>query len=361
MSRLERWHIDWPLLTGVLLLCGLSLVLLYSAGGENLSMLARQALRIGAALAAMLVIAQIPPPALMRWSAHLFAAGLVLLCVVLLVGVTGKGAQRWLDLGVLRFQPAEVMKLAVPMAVAWLLSRQTLPPRWRDLMLACSLIVVPAVLIAMQPDLGTAIMITASGLWVIFLAGVGWRLIAAVAVIGASAAPVLWFFYLHDYQRQRILTLFDPWADPLGAGYHIIQSTIAVGSGGLFGKGWLNGSQSQLEFIPERATDFIFAVYAEEFGFLGVLALLAVYLFIVVRGLMIANAAKNSYSRLLAGALSLTMFFYVFVNIGMVSGVLPVVGVPLPLVSYGGTSMVTLMAGFGIIMSIQTHQRLMAH
>jgi rod shape determining protein RodA len=361
MTRLERWHIDWPLLTGVLLLCGLSLVLLYSAGGENLSMLVRQGLRIGAALAAMLVVAQIPPAALMRWSAHLFAAGLVLLCVVLLVGVTGKGAQRWLDLGVVRFQPAEVMKLAVPMAVAWLLSRQALPPRWRDLMLACALIVVPAVLIAMQPDLGTAIMITASGLWVIFLAGVGWRLIAAVAVAGASAAPVLWFFYLHDYQRQRILTLFDPWADPLGAGYHIIQSTIAVGSGGLFGKGWLNGSQSQLEFIPERATDFIFAVYGEEFGFLGVLALLAVYLFIVVRGLMIANAAKNSYSRLLAGALSLTMFFYVFVNISMVSGILPVVGVPLPLISYGGTSMVTLMAGFGIIMSIQTHQRLMAH
>jgi rod shape determining protein RodA len=360
MTRLERWHVDWPLLAGVLLLCVLSLLLLYSAGGEDLSMLGRQALRITAALAAMVAVAQIPPPALMRWSAHLFAVGLVLLCVVLVVGVTGKGAQRWLDLGVVRFQPAEVMKLAVPMAVAWLLSRRTLPPRWRDLLLASVVVAVPAVLIAMQPDLGTAIMIIASGLCVVFLAGMGWRLIAALAVGCASVAPVLWFGYLHDYQRQRILTLIDPWADPLGSGYHIIQSTIAVGSGGVFGKGWLNGSQSQLEFIPERATDFIFAVYAEEFGFLGVLALLALYLFIIARGLMIANAAKNTYTRLLAGGLALTVFFYVFVNIGMVTGILPVVGVPLPLVSYGGTSMVTLMAGFGIMMSIHTHHRLMA-
>jgi rod shape determining protein RodA len=360
MSLRERWHIDWPLLTGILLLLGVSLVVLYSAGGQNLGVLARQSLRIVMALVVMLAVAQVSPPALLRWSPYLYGVGLVLLVVVLGVGVIGKGAQRWLDLGIFRFQPAEIMKLAVPMMVAHLLSRHPLPPKLRYLALAGLLVALPAFLVIKQPDLGTAILIAAAGLLVIFLAGISWRLIFVLAAGMAAAAPLVWS-HLHDYQRQRILTLFNPWSDPLGSGYHTIQSTIAVGSGGFFGKGWLNGSQSQLEFIPERATDFIFAVLAEEFGLLGVLLLLALYFFIIGRCLWIATYAKDTFSRLLAGSLALTFFFYVFVNMGMVTGILPVVGVPLPLVSYGGTSMVTLMAGFGMLMGIHTHRRLVSH
>lgn len=360
MSLRERWHIDWPLLVGLLLLLGFGLVVLYSAGGQSLGVLARQCLRIVMALAVMIAVAQVSVPTLMRWAPYLYGLGLVLLVVVLGVGVVGKGAQRWLDLGLFRFQPAEIMKLAVPMMVAYALARRPLPPKIKELLVAGLLVVIPAYLVVKQPDLGTAILIITAGLLVIFLAGIRWQFVVALAVAMAAAAPLVWS-HLHDYQRQRILTLFNPWSDPLGSGYHTIQSTIAVGSGGFFGKGWLNGSQSQLEFIPERATDFIFAVLAEEFGLLGVLLLLGLYFFIIGRCLWIATYAKDTFSRLLAGSLALTFFFYVFVNIGMVTGVLPVVGVPLPLVSYGGTSMVTLMAGFGILMGIHTHRRLVSH
>jgi rod shape determining protein RodA len=282
-----------------------------------------------------------------------------MLVLVLLIGYTGKGAQRWLDLGVFRFQPSELMKLGVPMMVAWVLTRKSLPPSKLTLVFAASVLLIPTALILKQPDLGTTIMILASGALVIFLAGFAWRNIAALLLIGAIATPFLWQM-LREYQRQRIRTLFDPWSDPLGAGYHSIQSMIAIGSGGAQGKGWTNGSQSQLEFIPERHTDFIFSVFSEEFGFIGVIMLFVLYITIVGRGLYIAYYTKDTYSRLLAGSLSMTFFFYLFVNVGMVAGILPVVGVPLPLISYGGTSMVTLMAGFGILMGIHNSRRLMS-
>jgi rod shape determining protein RodA len=288
----------------------------------------------------------------------LYALGLVLLVLVLATGEIGKGAQRWLDIGI-RFQPSEIMKLAVPMTLCWLLQDRPLPPSFGMLVLMVLIIFVPAGMIGIQPDLGTAILIVLSGAVVIFLAGLGWGYIAGIAALAAAAMPALWLV-MHDYQRKRVLTLLDPESDPLGAGYHIIQSKIAIGSGGIFGKGWLNGSQGQLEFLPERHTDFIFAVIGEEFGLFGALALLLLYLLIVGRGLYIAAGAPDTFSRLLAGSLSITFFFYVFVNTAMVMGMIPVVGVPLPLVSAGGTSMVTLLAGFGILMSIQTHRKLVA-
>lgn len=359
MKKDEFWHLDPPLFISLLMLCGLSLVILYSAGGENVSLLFRQAVRIALALIVMVALAQIPPETLARWSPYIFAVGLTLLILVPVVGIVGKGAQRWLDLGLFRFQPAELMKLAVPIMVAWILTRHPLPARIRDLFLAAVIVGVPTMLVVLQPDLGTAVLIAVSGVLVIFLAGMAWRYMAYLGVALAAAAPLLWSL-LHDYQRRRIVTLFDPWSDPLGAGYHTIQSIIAVGSGGVHGKGWLNGSQSQLEFIPERGTDFIFAVFAEEFGLVGALILIALYLIVVGRSLYIAFCTRDTFARLVAGGLALTFFFYVFVNIGMVSGVLPVVGIPLPLISYGGTSMVTLMAGFGILMSIQTHHKFMA-
>lgn len=358
MESAPRWNLDAPLLAGLVLLCASSMVILYSAGGENLGLLGRQLVRIVLALGVMFLMAQIAPASLARWSPYVFGVGLALLVLVLGVGIVGKGAQRWLDLGVLRFQPAEIMKLAVPMMVAWTLTRRPLPPRLADLLLAIVVVVVPSVLIVLQPDLGTAVLIAVSGLIVIFLAGMQWRYVILVGAAAAAAAPVLWSL-LHDYQRRRIVTLLDPWADPLGAGYHTIQSVIAVGSGGTSGKGWLAGSQSQLEFIPERSTDFVFAVFAEEFGLFGSIVLFALYLFVIIRGLMIAFYARNTYARLLAGSLALTFFFYLFVNVGMVSGILPVVGVPLPLISYGGTSMVTLLAGFGILMSVNSQRTLM--
>jgi rod shape determining protein RodA len=359
MKREELWHLDPPLLTGVLTLCALSLVILYSAGGENWSLLLRQGMRMVLAVMVMVALAQVTPETLSRWAPWVFGIGLALLLLVLLVGIVGKGAQRWLNLGLFRFQPAEIMKLGVPMMVAWALTRNPLPPRLRDLSLAAVVVAVPSALVVLQPDLGTALLIAASGVLVIFLAGIRWRWLGLLALGAAAAAPLMWFYVLRDYQRSRIITLFDPWSDPLGAGYHTIQSIIAVGSGGVNGKGWLNGSQSQLEFIPERGTDFIFAVYAEEFGLIGASIILGLYLFVVGRGLYISFYAQDTFSRLVAGSLSLTFFFYLFVNMGMVSGILPVVGVPLPLISYGGTSMVTLLAGFGILMSIQTHRKLM--
>lgn len=356
--RLERaFHLDLPLFCGLLVLGGLSLVLLYSAGNQDLGLLYKQGVRLAIATLGLVVLARISPETLGRWTPFIYAFGVACLVLVLAVGVIGQGAQRWLDLGIVQFQPAEVMKLGVPMMVAWCLTRKPLPPGWRDLGLSVLVIGLPSALVVLQPDLGTALLIAASGMLIVLLAGLSWRLIAILAALAAAAAPLGWLF-MRDYQRQRILTLFDPWSDPLGAGYHTIQSVIAVGSGGLSGKGWLNGSQSHLDFIPERGTDFIFAVFAEEFGFYGGIAIIALYLFVVGRGLYISFNAHDTFSRLVAGSLSLTFFLYVFVNIGMVSGILPVVGVPLPLVSYGGTSMVTLMAGFGILMSIHSHKKL---
>lgn len=357
-SLADRLHIDVALLICLLALAVISLFVLYSASGQKIDVIWRQAVRLGAAFFIMLVLAQFNPATLKRWTPWLFALGLGLLLAVLLFGDTGKGAQRWLDLGLFRFQPSEMMKLAVPMAVAWYLSDHPLPPSLQRLAVACLIIIVPTLLIAKQPDLGTALLVASAGIFVLLFAGISWRLIFASTAVLAACAPVLWHF-MHDYQRQRVLTFLNPEQNPLGAGYHIIQSKIAIGSGGLYGKGWLNGTQSQLNFLPERSTDFIFAAYAEEFGLFGILALLAVYLLVIMRGLLIASQAQDSYTRLLAGSLVMTFFIYIFVNIGMVTGLLPVVGVPLPLVSYGGTSMVTLMAGFGILMSIHTHRKLL--
>ncbi|WP_296802101.1 rod shape-determining protein RodA [Thiolapillus sp.] len=349
---------DLPLLTGLLLLCAYGLVILYSASGENLHQVERQAVRLLIAFGVMFFLAQVHPHTLRRWSPWLYGIGVTLLVAVLVAGVVGKGAQRWLDLGFIRFQPSELVKLAAPMMLAWYLSSKPLPPNWKYLLISLLLLLVPVLMIAKQPDLGTAILVASSGLFVLFLAGISWRLIIVMGLLAAAAAPVVWYL-MRDYQRARVLTFLNPESDPLGAGYHIIQSKIAIGSGGIYGKGWLNGTQSQLEFLPERHTDFIFAVLGEEFGLVGVLLLLAIFLFIILRGLYIASQAQDSYSRLLAGALILVFFVYLFVNAGMVSGMLPVVGVPLPLVSYGGTSLVTLMAGFGMLMSIHTHRKLL--
>jgi len=358
MSEKKGSSIDWALFTGLLALSVASLFVLYSAGDQNVDLLIRQSIRIVLAFGVMLIVARITPDQLLRWTPYLYGIGLILLLVVLGAGVVGKGAQRWIDLGFMRFQPAEMMKLAVPMMVAWVMVKKPLPAKLSTVALGFVVVLIPAILVIKQPDLGTAILITGSGLVVIFFAGMSWRLIAVLTAIVAAAAPLGWYL-IHDYQRQRILTLFDPWSDPLGAGYHTIQSAIAVGSGGLYGKGWLNGSQSQLDFIPERSTDFIFAVFSEEFGFMGSLILLLTYLFVVSRSLYIAIEAKDSYTRLLCGSLAATFAIYVLVNIGMVTGILPIVGVPLPLISYGGTSMVSLMAGFGILMSAYSNRWLM--
>ena len=354
---LKRLNIDGPLLLGLLLICGLGLVVLYSAVGENMRLWLSQVARLSVALAAMFIMAQMPPDFLRRWTPWGYIAGLVLLVLVLTTGEVGQGARRWLNLGI-RFQPSEIMKLAVPMMAAWYLMDRPLPPRLGELTIVLLLIsLLPAALIAQQPDLGTALLIAASGIIVILLAGMSIRLILLFGGLAIAVAPLLWF-NMHEYQKQRVMTFLNPESDPLGSGYHIIQSKIAIGSGGVFGKGWLNGTQAQLEFLPERATDFIFAVLGEEFGLLGLATLLILYAFIVFRGLYIAAQAQDTFGRLLAGSISLTFFVYVFVNTGMVTGLLPVVGVPLPMVSYGGTSMVTLMAGFGILMSIHTHRKL---
>ncbi len=356
---LSRIHIDAFLLFGLLALMAMGLVVLYSSGGQDLALLMRQTIRIGMALTIMLLLAQIRPER-MRDSAYwLYGLGLLLLIAVLAFGYEGKGAQRWLNLGFFRFQPSELMKLAMPILVAAYLSKEPLPPSPMKLILGLIMIIVPSLLIAKQPDLGTSLLIASSGLIVLFLAGISWRIIIGFVTLCAAALPVLWYV-MHDYQRQRVLTFLNPESDPLGAGYHIIQSKIAIGSGGVFGQGWLQGTQSNLEFLPERSTDFIFAVIAEEFGLIGVVMLLVSYLLIAGRGLYIAGQAQTSFGRLLAGSISLTFLVYVFVNVGMVTGLLPVVGVPLPLISYGGTSMVTLLAGFGILMSIHTHRRMMS-
>ena len=356
---LRSLHLDGVLLTGIICILAVGLAALYSAVGQDTGLLISQLARISVALAAMLVMAQVSPGWLRRAAPWVFGAGLFLLVLVFMTGDVGKGAQRWLNLGV-RFQPSEIMKLGLPMMLAWLLHNRALPPSFGLIVTSLVITFIPVGLIAIQPDLGTAIMIVLSGATVIFLAGIGARYIIGAIVTALISMPLLWYFVMHDYQKSRVLTLLNPDNDPLGAGYHIIQSKIAIGSGGLFGKGWLNGSQGQLEFLPERSTDFIFAVIGEEFGLMGALVILFAYLFIVGRGLFIASMAQDTFSRLLAGSISLTFFFYVFVNTSMVTGLLPVVGVPLPLISAGGTSMVTLLAGFGILMSIQTHRKLLA-
>jgi rod shape determining protein RodA len=356
---LQYLHIDPVLLTGLLLLMAAGLGVLYSASDGSIEIVQRQVIRLSIAFAVMFFVAQIPQHTLYLWAPWFFALGIILLILVLLAGDVGKGAQRWLNLYVIRFQPSEMMKLVTPMMLAWYLCEKPFPPKVSALFISLVLVILPTMLIARQPDLGTALLVAAAGFFVVFFGGIRWRILFGSLFTMLALIPVLWQF-MQDYQKQRVLTLFDPGSDPLGSGYHIIQSMIAIGSGGVYGKGWLNGTQSQLDFIPERTTDFIFAVFAEEFGIMGAIVLLSLYAFIIIRGLYIAAKAKDSFGRLLAGSLSMTFFIYLFVNVGMVSGILPVVGVPLPLVSYGGTSMVTLMAGFGMLMSISTNRRLIA-
>jgi rod shape determining protein RodA len=358
MARVLRaLRLDGMLLSALIAVSLFGLFVLWSAAGDNDSLWFSQVARVGIGFVLLVVLAQIPDHFLRMLSPAAYVVGLALLAVVALVGDIGKGAQRWLDLGVVRFQPSEIMKLAVPMMCAWYLHQRPLPPSLRDVGAVLLIILVPVALIAEQPDLGTALLVAASGFIVLVMGGISWAsILGGVAILGA-AVPVGWHF-MHEYQRQRVLTLLDPQSDALGAGYHIIQSQIAIGSGGVFGKGWMNGSQAQLEFLPERSTDFIFAVIGEELGLLGLMALLAGYLFIVARGMTMALQCRDAFSRLLAGSIALTFFVYACVNAGMVMGLLPVVGVPLPLVSYGGTSFVTLMAGFGILMALHSSRKL---
>ncbi|KEA64563.1 Rod shape-determining protein RodA [Marinobacterium lacunae] len=351
-------HLDAWLLLLLLALCGFGLFVLYSASGRDVGYVERQAVRMAAGFFVMIVLAQLRPRTFDRLGPWAYAAGTGLLVAVLLFGVGAKGAQRWIEFGGFRFQPAEIMKLVLPITVAGFLARKALPPSFMRLGLALAIIGVPTVLIMKQPDLGTSLLIAASGVFVILLSGVYWRWIFLAGGLCAAALPGLWMV-MKDYQRQRVLTFLDPESDPLGSGWNIIQSKTAIGSGGLAGKGWLHGTQSQLDFLPESHTDFIIAVIGEELGMTGVIVLLSLYLLIIGRGMVIATQAQDSFSRLLAGSVTLTFFVYVFVNIGMVSGLLPVVGVPLPMVSYGGTSIVTLMCGFGILMSIHTHRQML--
>lgn len=348
----EFLRIDPFLLMLLLVMMGISCLLLYSVGGGDLGLLMRQIIRFGVAFCAMLIVAQIPMHILKMWTPVFYAIAVLMLLAVLLVGTKSMGATRWLNLGLFRFQPSEIMKLLAPMMVAFYLSERSLPPRIKHIAVSLLIMLVPMGLIFKQPDLGTSILVGSAAFFALFLSGLSWRLMGLGALGLAIAAPLMWFFGMQEYQQQRVKTFLDPSRDPWGAGYHIIQSKIAIGSGGPYGKGWQNGTQSQLDFLPEQKTDFIFSVLGEEFGFVGVVILLVLYSLIVVRCLYIATLATDVYSRLLAGSISLTFFVYVFVNIGMVSGLLPVVGVPLPLVSYGGTSIVTLMVGFGILMSV---------
>ena len=355
----ERIHLDPWLLGLLLVLMGGGLLVIYSASGQSMNVVIAQAIRFGVALFAMLVVAQFSPIFFLRWAPVAYAIGVLMLVAVELVGDIGMGAQRWLEIpGGIRFQPSEMMKLAVPMMVAAYLYRCELPPKLKDIVVCAVIIGLPVALIAAQPDLGTSLLVASAAIIVVLLAGLSWRLIGLVCALLLAGFPLLWM-NLHNYQRQRVLTFLNPETDPLGAGWNIIQSTTAIGSGGVFGKGWLQGTQSQLEFLPEPHTDFIVAVLGEELGLIGMVAVIFLYLLIVGRGLWLASESQNTFGRLVAGSIILTFFIYVFVNIGMVSGILPVVGVPLPLVSYGGTSSVTLLVGFGILMSIHAHRRLL--
>lgn len=352
-----RIHLDPVLLLGLLLVSGMGLIVLYSAGQQNVDLVLAQGLRLGLGFVILLALAQIPPHHFRWWSPWIYLVGILLLLAVTVVGEVSKGARRWLDLGVLRFQPSEIMKLAVPMMIAWFFANKPLPPKPLHLLGGASITALPFALIVVQPDLGTALVVGCAGAFTLFLAGLSWVIMLGLAGVLGAVIPLFWTFGMHDYQRQRVLTFLDPESDPLGAGYHIIQSKIAIGSGGIYGKGWLNGTQSHLDFLPEGSTDFIFAAFAEEFGLIGGCLLLVLYFFIIARGLYIASRAPDTYTRLLAGTVTLIFFIYAFVNAGMVSGLLPVVGLPLPLFSYGGTSLVTIMAGFGMLMSIHAHRR----
>ncbi len=348
---------DIGILAPTLLLLGCGFMVLYSAAGEDAGKVIDQLRNLAIAVTAMWIIALIPTQYLLQVAVPIYVVGVVLLVSVALFGEISHGAKRWLHIGVSRIQPSELMKIAMPLMLAWYFHRRESSLRLVDFLVAALILAVPVLLIAKQPDLGTALLISASGFYVLFLAGLSWKfLLGLVALVGASL-PLAWSI-MHDYQRQRILTLLDPAQDPLGAGYHTIQSTIAIGSGGISGKGWLNGTQTHLDFLPERTTDFIFAVYGEEFGLVGNLILLGLYFALIVRGMMIAYGAGNLFGRLVAGALTLTFFTYAFVNMGMVSGILPVVGVPLPLVSYGGTALVTILVSLGILMGIHSQKKL---
>ncbi len=357
---LAKLHIDTLLFVGLGLVCALSFLILYSASNQDMALLSRQVIRIGFAFCLMTALAYINPDQFKRYSVGLYILGVLLLIAVLIMGDVGKGAQRWLNLGFFKFQPSEMIKITTPMMISWYLSKHGFPLKLKQLVIAGILICMPTLLIAKQPDLGTSLLVASSGAAVLFFAGLSWRFMLITGIVLTSLTPVLWHF-MHDYQRGRVLTFLNPEADPMGSGYHIIQSKIAIGSGGIYGKGWLGSTQSKLDYLPESSTDFIFAVFAEEFGLIGSFVLLILYLLIIVRCLYIALEAQDTYSRLLAGSLTFTFFVYIFVNIGMVIGILPVVGVPLPLVSYGGTSMVTLLASFGILMSIHTHRKFLPH
>ncbi|MCE9638701.1 MAG: rod shape-determining protein RodA [Betaproteobacteria bacterium] len=357
VTRLLTAHIDSQLLIALLLLMSVGLVTIFSGSNQSLARVSSQLANIVVALGVLYVFANIPPHYLMRIALPLYVLGVLLLVCVALFGDIVNGARRWLYVGVTRIQPSELMKIAVPLMLAWYFDRYEATLKLKNYIVAVMLLLVPIGLIVRQPDLGTALLISAAGGYVLFLAGLSWRIIAGLGIAGAACMPFVWGM-MHDYQRQRILTLIDPTQDPLGAGYHTIQSTIAVGSGGIIGKGWLQGTQTHLDFIPERTTDFIFAVYSEEWGLLGNMLLLFLFLLVIARGVVITANAATLFTRLFGGAITLTFFPYAFVNMGMVSGILPVVGVPLPLVSYGGTSLVTICLGLGILMSIETHKKL---
>jgi len=362
MTRRQLWlrfivHLDRPLLLGICLLLLTSLLVLYSADNASWGQPLNQMLNIAAALTCMWLVANLPLHYLMRTAVPIYLLGMALLIGVALFGEISHGARRWLNLGVATIQPSELMKIGVPLMMAWYFEKHEATLTMKNYIVATLLLFVPVGLIARQPDLGTAVMISASGFYVLFLAGLSWRVMGGLFVAALAGAPLIWSM-LHDYQRLRIMMLFDPSQDALGKGYHTIQATIAVGSGGLLGKGYLKGTQTHLDFLPERTTDFIFAVYSEEFGLIGSLILLSLYFFVIARGFVITANASTYFTRLMAGSITLTFATYAFVNMGMVSGILPVVGVPLPLISYGGTSMLTLLLGFGMLMSIETHKKL---
>ncbi|MCY1335780.1 Peptidoglycan glycosyltransferase MrdB [compost metagenome] len=360
-TLLQRLHIDGWLLLIILMLAAGSLFVLYSASGKHWDLLMKQASSFGLGIGAMIVIAQFEPRFMARWVPLAYVVGVALLLAVEIMGHTAMGATRWINIpGVIRFQPSEFMKIIMPATIAWYLSRHNLPPKLKHIVVSLVLILVPFVLILKQPDLGTGLLILASGAFVLFMAGLQWRWILSAVAAVVPVAVAMWYFVLHDYQKQRVLTFLDPESDPLGTGWNIIQSKAAIGSGGVFGKGWLLGTQSHLDFLPESHTDFIIAVLGEEFGLVGACLLLLVYLLLIGRGLVITAQAQTLFGKLLAGSLTMTFFVYVFVNIGMVSGLLPVVGVPLPFISYGGTHLVTLLSGFGVLMAIQTHRKWIA-
>lgn len=358
-NKATRYKInaDLILMTGIALIMIFSLIIMYSAGNKNMDLMHKQIYRIIISFITMMIVAQINPNKYLYWALPIYVFGILCLLSVEFFGEINKGAKRWLNIGGLKFQPSEIMKIIFPIFISYYISKFNIPITRKEFFLGIIIISIPTILISRQPDLGTSILVASSGLFVLFIAGLHWGIITFCILSLIPATYLMWNFIMHDYQRKRVLTLFNQEEDPLGSSYHIIQSKIAIGSGGLFGKGWLKGTQSQLDFLPERHTDFIFAVIGEEFGLIGALALLACYLLIIVRGLFIANNAANNFSKLLAASITLTFFVYIFVNIAMVSGIIPVVGVPLPLVSYGGTSMITLMVGFGILISIKANSK----